>query len=253
MHICAWRSHRLQTLEHFGHVRLLALVGLEREIHRDAPQRDPGHRCRPIPATERAVSSRHRPEALRNFETDRGDVERPFKVVPTRPATPELPHPSRWRCHTALPPLTSRTAVRNPRACVTRHSASVAVRNFRRTLSRDFRRCPGNGVCVGRGGALSWARCTPAGAGVSEWGWGFCALWSVAEALGAVGWEGPSPGGGLVLKGSRAWARVGLICPAQPLCGSGPGKPAGLLVAKRGQEAAFLSLSPPSCAPRVCH
>lgn len=175
MHICAWRSHRLQTLEHFGHVRLLALVGLEREIHRDAPQRDPGHRCRPIPATERAVSSRHRPEALRNFETDRGDVERPFKVVPTRPATPELPHPSRWRCHTALPPLTSRTAVRNPRACVTRHSASVAVRNFRRMLSRDFRRCPGNGVCVGRGGALSWARCTPAGAGVSEWGWGFCA------------------------------------------------------------------------------
>lgn len=95
MHICTWRSHRLQTLEHFGHVRLLALVGLEREIHRDAPQRDPGHRCRPIPATERAVSSRHRPEALRNFETDRGDVERPFKAVSTRPATPELPHPSR--------------------------------------------------------------------------------------------------------------------------------------------------------------
>lgn len=46
-------THLLQALEHLGHVGLLALVGLEGEIHRDAVQRYLGHVFPHVPARKR--------------------------------------------------------------------------------------------------------------------------------------------------------------------------------------------------------
>jgi len=121
------------------------------------------------------------------------------------------------------PPLTSRFAVQNPRAWITWLHPSSAVRHFRPTLSRELRRCPGNGPgrrlrvaggpCHG-GAAWAWGGPSPAG----WWGVGGAGRPGAASRERLWRLEGPRAGGdqvrwglgpaGLEGSGTRAWGEA---------------------------------------------